>query len=104
VQAEVASARRDWGEGYRRLLEETPDPTERERALREVDVVVEELRKRIGGSFTLAELAHVYVFSQTWAREAIAERTPSPGWPHRLAFVGDAAFHLYSRGALDYAP
>ena len=25
-------------------------------------------------------------------------------WPRRLATVTDAAFHLYSRGALDYEP
>jgi hypothetical protein len=103
VQTEVESARRDWEEGYRRLLAEADDAS-RERLLRQVDVVTEELRKRLGGRFTLSELAAAYPTSDAWAREAVAERAPSPGWPRTLALVGDAAFHLYARGAIDYTP
>ena len=38
------------------------------------------------------------------AKHAVSERAPTPGWPRTLAIVQDAAFHLYQRGAVDYAP
>ncbi len=104
MQTEVESARRDWEDGYRRLLAETEDGAARERLLRQVDVVTEELRKRLGSTFTLAELARTYSGADAWAREAVEERAPGPGWPRTLAFVGDAAFYLYARGAIDYEP
>lgn len=104
MQTEVESARRDWEQGYRRLLAECDDPEARERLLRQVEVVTEELRKRLGGPFTLRELTEAYAGSEAWARDAVELRAPQPGWPRTLAFVGDAAFHLYSRGALDYRP
>jgi hypothetical protein len=104
VQAVVESARRDWENGYRRLLAETGDAAARERLLRQVEVVTEELRKRLGSTFTLAELADAYAGSDAWAREAVEERAAAPGWPRTLALVGDTAFHLYARGAVDYEP
>jgi hypothetical protein len=104
VLTEVDGARREWEEGYRRLLSEAGDPARRERLFRQVEVVTEELRKRLGGRFTLAELTAAYVGSEVWAREAVEARAPSPGWPRTLVLVGDAAFHLYARGAVDYEP
>jgi hypothetical protein len=32
------------------------------------------------------------------------EAEPAPGWPARATTAQDAAFHLYSRGAVDYKP
>ena len=66
--------------------------------------MTDELRRRIGGTFTLTELGAAYVSAEAWARLVVAERAPSPGWPKTLTVVIDAAFHLYSRGALDYEP
>lgn len=103
MQIELESARRDWQEGYRRLLASSDDAA-RERLLRQVDVVTEELRRRLGSRFTLAELAAVYPSSETWLRAAVEERAASPGWPRTIALVGDAAFHLYARGAIDFEP
>jgi hypothetical protein len=104
VSEQVESARRDWEEGYRRLLAEARDPSAAERLHAQVDAVTDELRKRVGATFTLAELAGAYQRSERWTREAVSERAPAPGWPRTLAIVGDAAFHLYARGAVDYEP
>jgi hypothetical protein len=104
VAADVESARRDWEEGYRRLREESRDPVASDRLHRQVAVLIDELRKRVGGSFTLAELAQAYADSDRWALEAVAEREPAPGWPATVTVAGDAAFHLYARGAIDYEP
>lgn len=100
----VESARRDWEEGYRRLLAEARDPLAAERLHAQVDAITDELRKRVGATFTLAELATAYAGSERWTREAVSERAPAPGWPRTLALAGDAAFHLYARGAVDYEP
>ena len=71
---------------------------------RSLRVVTEELRKRVGSSFTLRELAVEYVRADDWARDTLAEREPFPGWLSSLSLVEGAAFHLYSRGAVDYEP
>jgi hypothetical protein len=102
VTADVVSARREWEAGYRRLLEETRDPDESERVRAEIEVVTTELRKRVGGVYTLRELAEAYVDAEAWARQAVADRAAHPRWPQRLAYAADAAFYLYSRGAVDY--
>lgn len=103
-QAEVESARREWEEGYRRLLEQAGDATESERLHRQVEAVGAELRRRVGGTFTLRELADAYARAESWSRTAVAENAPGPGWPRTLSLVEAAAFHLYARGAQDYAP
>ena len=66
--------------------------------------MTEELRRRVGGTYTLAQLAQAYAASEKWAREAVEERAGSPGWVRTLALVSDAAFHVYARGAVDYRP
>jgi hypothetical protein len=72
--------------------------------MEQVDVLTEELRRRIGQTFTLAELVAAYERAESWSREAIEERAPYPGWARTLSMVEDAAFHTYSRGARDYEP
>ena len=102
--AEVESARRDWEEGYRRLLEHARDDPAGERLHAQVDAVLAELRRRIGGTFTLRELAAAYAAAEQWSRDAVAESAPSPGWPRTHSLVEAAAFHLYALGAQDYQP
>jgi hypothetical protein len=104
TEAEVESARREWAEGHRRLLEQASDARERERLLAQVDVVGAELRRRVGGVFTLRELAEAYAGAEQWSRAVVAEQAPAPGWPRTLSLVEAAAFHLYARGAQDYLP
>ena len=101
---DVERVRSEWQEGHARLLQEARDPIAAERLYAQVEAVTAQLRRRVGGMFELAELASVYAESEAWVREAVAEHAAAPGWPRTLATVGDAAFHLYSRGAVDYAP
>jgi hypothetical protein len=98
------SVRREWEEGNRRFEELMRDPVARPRLLAQLDVVTDELRKRVGQTFTLDELAAAYLRADDWVRAAVDERAPTPGWPRTLALVQDAAFHMYQRGATDYAP
>jgi hypothetical protein len=98
------AVRQEWEEGNRRFEEAARDPSARPRLLRQLEVVTDELRKQVGQTFTLDELAAAYRGADRWAGEAVAERAPAPGWPRTLALVQAAAFHLYQRGAVDYGP
>jgi alcohol dehydrogenase class IV len=99
----IALARQEWEEGYRRLETERGDLRRYHRLVAQVEVVLDELRKRVGQTYTLAELATAYRDADRWAREAVEENAPAPGWPRDLSLVLAAAFHAYQRGALDYA-
>jgi hypothetical protein len=105
--AGVAAAelvRQEWADGYRRLEAER-DNRGRYRTLHaQVEAVTEQLRRRVGSVYTLAELAAEYRRSESWVREAIAELPPPARWPPGVSLATDAAFHLYARGARDYEP
>jgi hypothetical protein len=103
VSADLASARLEWEHAYRDLVEAERDPAHDERVRRQLEAVSAELRRRIGGTFTLRELAEEYVRADRWARDVLAEQAV-PGWTRTLALVEGAAFHLYARGAADYVP
>ncbi|HVM56147.1 MAG TPA: hypothetical protein VMT74_01710 [Gaiellaceae bacterium] len=97
-------ARQEWEAGHRRLEAEREDRRRYHRLVEQLELVVDELRKRLGQTFTLAELAAAYRDAERWARETVEERAPSPGWPRDLSLVLAAAFYVYQRGAVDYEP
>jgi hypothetical protein len=96
--------RSEWEDGYRRFQDLSRDRLVADRLGLQLEVVTDELRKRIGQTFTLDQLAVAYQNADDWARAAVSERAATPGWPRTLAIVLDAAFHLYQRGAVDYTP
>jgi hypothetical protein len=100
----LETVRQEWEEGNRRFEEAVRDPQVGRRLLRQLEVVTDELRKRVGQTFTLADLAHAYRDADRWVRDAVEDRAGSPGWPRTVSLVQDAAFHLYQRGAIDYTP
>ena len=94
-------ARIEWAEGSRRFDEAVKAD---HRLLDASDAVIDELRRRVGQTFTLEELASAYATAERWAYAAVADHAPFPGWPRWLTDVLDATFHHYARGATDYAP
>ena len=103
MTADVESAKLEWEGAYRSLVEAAQDPAREDDLRLQLEAVTGELRRRLGGTFTLRELASEYIRADVWAREALAE-AEVPGWPRTLSLVEGAAFHLYARGAVDYAP
>jgi hypothetical protein len=101
---DVESARRDWEDAHRRLEEESRDPRRAESLRLQLELVSGELQKRVGGRFTLKELAAEYDRSERWVREVLSEHAALPGWPKTLAVVEGAAFYAYARSAEDYTP
>ena len=92
----------EWEEGDRALERERGDTGRYERLLEQVEIVTDELRRRVGQTYSLGELALVYRDAERWAREAVEDRAPSSGWPRDLSLVLAAAFFAYQRGAVDY--
>ena len=101
---DVELARHQWEDGSRRIEALRSDRARYSALLAQVDVVLGELRKRVGQTFTLDELAGHYDGADDWAREAIDLAEPEAPPPGEVPAVTGAAFHQYARGAADYAP
>jgi hypothetical protein len=93
----VENALYQWREGERTLAA-APEPARADLELA-VDAVVEELRRRLGSSFIVDELANLYGAGTDWASD-IAWRHAAGG---DATAVVDAAFNRYVREASDYA-
>ena len=102
--AALEATRREWEEGHRRLEATSSDRRRYALLLSELELIVDQLRRRIGQTFTLEQLAIAYRDSDRWVQDTLAEREQEAGWPARMTTVQDAAFHVYSRGAVDYRP
>jgi hypothetical protein len=86
-----------WRDGNRRLAG-VPEPA-RADLDRAADVVVEELRKRLGSTFLLEELADFYAQGTDWATELASRHAAGTD----AAAVVDAAFARYAREASNFA-
>jgi choline dehydrogenase-like flavoprotein len=86
-----------WRDGDRRLAE-TPEPA-RADLDRAAAVVIEELRKRLGSTFLLEELADLYNRDTDWATELAGRHAAGTD----SAAVVDAAFARYARESSNFA-
>lgn len=90
-----------WQRGEQRLAQAPP---ERSRLLGHVtDVLVAELRRRLGGRFSAEELADLYDRGTAWCLQLAMDAAPADPWAWDSATVVDAAFARYLREAADYA-
>jgi hypothetical protein len=90
-----------WQEGERRVRDAPADQR------RTLDLVVEravaELRRRLGGPFTAAELVQLYEEQGTrWVMDIASSVAPDDPWAWDQR-VADAAFARYLREATDFA-
>ena len=99
----VDNALYQWEEGERRLRELSREPRAAGRLNRAVGAVRDELRRRIGPTFTAAELADLYGAGTDWALEAVRWAMPEEAADLDPQAVVDGAFYLYLRGATDYS-
>lgn len=90
-----------WDDGLRRLADAPPD---QRRMLERVTAAVEaELRRRLGGPFTSAELADLYEQGTDWVTDLAVAIAPDDPYVWDVRTVGDAAFGRYLRSASDFA-
>ena len=93
----VENALYQWRDGERRVtLASEPARADLEGA---VDAVVEELRRRLGSTFVLDELAAFYAEDTDWALELARRHAAGSD----AATVVDAAFNRYARESSNYA-
>ena len=102
----LPTARHQWEDGARRLAEAQTDPARYRELADLVDAVVDELRRRVGQTFSLAELADAYGGAEDWVRDVVVASAPRAGrvGVRDTALVQDAAFGQYAHGATDYRP
>jgi hypothetical protein len=93
----VENALYQWQEGEERVRQ-APEPA-RADLERAAEIVLDELRRRLGSSFVLDELASYYGDGTDWATELAARYAAGSD----AAFVVDAAFARYAREASNYA-
>jgi hypothetical protein len=98
MRYEIENARFQWDDGERRLRQIDDEPT-RADLERATWAVLDELRRRLGSTFTVRELANLYGSGTDWADD-IAQRK---GAGSDSAAVVDAAFNRYAREAANYA-
>ena len=102
----IDSARYQWEEGARRLDAERGDVARYHELVGLVEAVTDELRRRVGQTFTVAELAAAHGGAEEWVRDLVVEAA-SPSARTGVAdtaLVQDAAFARYALGATDYRP
>ena len=84
-----------------RLFDDVP-PEQLPALHRVEDAVLAELRRRLGGAFTVDELVTLYEQGTSWCLDLAARVAPRAPWSWD-ARVADAAFARYVRTAVDYA-
>jgi hypothetical protein len=92
-----------WEEGHRRLRELIGDPRRGRVASRAVDAVRDELRRRIGPTFTAEQLAELYGRGTDWCLEAARRGAPMDAVDLDPQAITDGTFYLYLRGATNYS-
>jgi len=95
------TAVQQWQAGQRRLA--AASGAERRVLDRVVDAIVDELRRRLGGRFTVEELAELYDRGTGWCLDLAVAVAPDDPRAWEADTVADAAFARYMREAADYA-
>ena len=90
-----------WREGQARLRD--ADPADSPVLERVVGLIVDELRRRLGGAFTTDELAAFYDQGTDWCLQIAYETAPGNPRAWESQTVADAAFARYVREAVDFA-
>ena len=93
----VENALFQWEEGERRLRQSSD--AERADLEEAAAAVLDELRRRLGSSFSVDELAEFYAEGVDWAAAVAGDRSAGGD----AAWVVDAAFNRYAREATNFA-
>lgn len=99
-EARLAAARFAWDEGLARAALPAAPPVVAARN-RITAAVHDELRRRVGSTFTLADLAAAYQDASSWYLDLASRTAPRVPDAWDPAVTLDAAFATYSRSATD---
>ncbi|MEA2466916.1 MAG: hypothetical protein QOJ57_1042 [Thermoleophilaceae bacterium] len=93
----IENALFQWEEGETRIRQ--ADPRESHELDRAAKLVADQLRRRLGGAFTLDELADLYGEGTDWVSDEVQRRFLGTDTTAAV----NAGFLRYARGASDYA-
>ncbi len=91
-----------WEVGADRILRYSDDSQKRTLLEGIVERIMYELEKRLGQTFSTAELVKEWRESDAWCTEIVHEAAPGSPWAWNLDVVQCAAFYRFSTRALDY--
>jgi hypothetical protein len=97
----LETARFQWEEGYRRLRDRGDEDPAGRRLDGAVEAVRDGIGRRLGPTFTAADLADLYGRGTDWGVELAIEAGVGFGFDPQS--VVDAAFFIHLRGATDFA-
>jgi hypothetical protein len=97
VSYPIENALFQWEEGETRIRE--ADPRESRELDRAAKLVVDELRRRLGGAFSLDELADLYGEGTDWVGDEVQRRFSGTD----TSAAVNAGFLRYARSATDFA-
>jgi hypothetical protein len=89
-----------WQDGARRAQQ--AEGAERAAIEAVIDALVDELHRRLGGPFTVQELAGLYLAGVDWCFDLAVRVAPARPAAWDLPIVAGAAFARYAREAIDY--
>jgi hypothetical protein len=101
MRAGTEVAMSEWLDGQRRMAELDLPAARRSVVEAVVEEIVDELRRRVGSTYSLDELAEAYEDAAGWCLD-VAQRTTGHTWAYDLAVVQDAAFARFARQAVDF--
>lgn len=90
-----------WRAGEQRLADAPPH--ERPALERVTARIHAELRRKLGGAFTVDELAGLYDQGTGWCLDLAVAVAPAAPWAWDARTTADAAFARYVREAVDFA-
>ncbi|MFN2612046.1 MAG: hypothetical protein ABR536_01595 [Solirubrobacterales bacterium] len=99
----VDNALYEWEDGYSRLQALADEPGLYHGVHAAIEAVRDELRRRVGATFTVAELADLYGRGTDWCLEVATAVAPEQAMEWDPQVITDAAFHLQLRAARDWA-
>ncbi len=70
---------------------------------RACEVVLAELRRRLGSTFTTEELVELYDRGTSWCQDLAVSTAPGAPWAWDERIVADGTFFRYVREARDFA-
>jgi hypothetical protein len=103
VSYSIESAVVQWEDGYSRLEAARSEPALYRALGRAVMAVEDELRKRLGSTFSVGELAQLYREDSDWGLDLTIATLPGRSELWDTSTIVDAAFYLYMREAADFA-
>ena len=95
------TAIQQWREGERRLADAPPH--ERAANERVTARIHAELRRKLGGAFTVDELVELYERGTGWCLDLAVAVAPGAPWAWDARTTADSAFARYVREAVDFA-